>query len=97
MLVAWYGHLKHGSEQKWYAAAMVSWLIASFEYLCQVPANRIGFNSKAFSLQQLKILQEILTLSLFAPFSIFFMKQALTKDFIYASLCLVGTTYFAFR
>ena len=95
MTFAWYGHLKNMASKPWWIAALVSWGIALFEYLIQVPANRIGYD--AMSLAQLKILQEVITLSVFVPFSIFYMKQGFKLDFIWAGLCLVGAVYFMFR
>lgn len=95
MTFAWYGHLRDLNDKKWYLAAIVSWSIALFEYLLQVPANRIGFT--ALSLAQLKILQEVITLSVFVPFSIFYMNQPIKQDYVYAMLCLVGAVYFIFR
>ena len=95
MTFAWYGHLKNMASKPWWIAALVSWGIALFEYLIQVPANRIGYD--AMSLAQLKILQEVITLSVFVPFSIFYMKQGFKLDFLWAGLCLVGAVYFMFR
>ena len=95
MTFAWYGHLKNMASKPWWIAALVSWGIALFEYLIQVPANRIGYD--AMSLAQLKIMQEVITLSVFVPFSIFYMKQGFKLDFIWAGLCLVGAVYFMFR
>lgn len=95
MTFAWYGHLRNLSDKKWYVAALASWSIALFEYLLQVPANRIGYS--AMSLAQLKILQEVITLSVFVPFSIFYMNQPIKQDYVYAMLCLVGAVYFIFR
>ena len=95
MTFAWYGHLKNLSAKPWWIAALVSWGIALFEYLIQVPANRLGFQT--LSLAQLKILQEVITLSVFVPFSILYMKQGFKLDFIWAGLCLVGAVYFMFR
>ena len=95
MTFAWYGHLKNMASKPWWIAALVSWGIALFEYLIQVPANRIGYD--AMSLAQLKILQEVITLSVFVPFSIFYMKEGFKLDFIWAGLCLVGAVYFMFR
>lgn len=95
MTLAWYGHLKHLQGKIWYVAVIVSWSIAFFEYLLQVPANRIGF--QALSLPQLKILQEVITLSVFVPFSLLYMKQPLKMDFLWAGLCLMGAVYFIFR
>ena len=95
MLFAWYGHLKTLGAKPWYVAAIVSWSIALFEYLLQVPANRIGFT--ALSLAQLKIVQEIVTLAVFVPFALFYMRQPLKLDYLWASFCLVGAAYFVFR
>jgi uncharacterized protein (DUF486 family) len=95
MTVAWYAHLKNLSDRKWYVAALVSWGIALFEYLVQVPANRIGFT--AFSLPQLKILQEVITLLVFAPFAIFYMHQPVKLNFLWAGLCVLGAVYFMFK
>jgi uncharacterized protein len=95
MLFAWYGHLKTLGAKPWYVAAVVSWSIALFEYLLQVPANRIGFTT--LSLAQLKILQEIVTLAVFVPFALFYMRQPLKLDYLWASFCLVGAAYFVFR
>ncbi len=95
MTVAWYGHLKHLSARPWIVAAVLSWAVALFEYLLQVPANRIGFTT--FSLPQLKLLQEIITLAVFAPFSVWYMGQPLKLDHAWAGLCLLGAVYFTFR
>jgi uncharacterized protein (DUF486 family) len=95
MTFAWYAHLRNLADRKWYVAAIASWGIALFEYLLQVPANRIGFT--ALSLPQLKILQEVITLSVFVPFAILYMRQQLRMDFVYAGLCLVGAVFFMFR
>jgi uncharacterized protein (DUF486 family) len=95
MTFAWYGHLKNLSSTPWYIAALISWGIALFEYLLQVPANRIG--ATELSLAQLKILQEVITLAVFVPFSVLYMKQGLKLDFLWAGLCLVGAVYFSFR
>jgi len=95
MTFAWYGHLKHLNTSPWLVAAVVSWGVALFEYLLQVPANRIGFTS--LSLGQLKILQEVITLGVFVPFAIFYMRQPLKLDFLWAGLCLLGAVYFIFR
>lgn len=95
MTFAWYGHLKNLAEKPWYIAALISWSIALCEYLLQVPANRIGF--QAFNLAQLKILQEVITLSVFLPFAMFYMNQPFKMDYIWAALCLVGAVYFIFR
>ena len=96
MTFAWYGHLKHLQSNPWYVAALVSWGIALFEYLLQVPANRIGF-AGGVSLAQLKILQEVVTLAVFVPFAMFYMGQPLKLDYLWAGLCLVGAVYFIFR
>ncbi len=95
MTFAWYAHLKNLSERPWFLAAFISWGIAFFEYMLQVPANRIGYS--ALSLGQLKILQEVITLSVFVPFAIFYMQQPLKLDFLWAGLCLLGAVYFIFR
>ena len=95
MLFAWYGHLKTLGAKPWYVAAVISWSIALFEYLLQVPANRIGFTT--LSLAQLKIVQEIVTLAVFVPFALFYMRQPLKLDYLWASFCLVGAAYFVFR
>ncbi len=95
MTVAWYGHLKNLSSKPWWIAALVSWGIALFEYLLQVPANRIGYTQ--YSLAQLKILQEVLTLLVFLPFAMFYMDQPFKLDYVWAGLCLVGAVYFIFR
>jgi len=95
MTFAWYGHLKNLQQAKWYIAALASWSIALFEYLLQVPANRIGYTQ--LSVAQLKIMQEVITLSVFVPFSLFYMQQPLKVDYLWAGLCLVGAVYFIFR
>jgi uncharacterized protein len=95
MTVAWYAHLKDMSGKVWYVAALVSWSIALFEYLLQVPANRIGYT--VLSLPQLKIMQEVVTLTVFVPFAIIYMKQPMKLDFLWAGLCLLGAVYFMFR
>ena len=95
MTFAWYGHLKHLNASPWIVAALVSWGIALFEYLLQVPANRVGF-AAGVSLGQLKILQEVITLVIFVPFAIFYMGEALTWNYLWAGLCLVGAVYFIF-
>ena len=95
MTFAWYGHLKNLAASPWYIAALVSWGIALFEYLLQVPANRIGYT--AFNLGQLKILQEVITLSVFVPFAVLYMGQPLKLDYLYAAVCLMGAVYFIFR
>ena len=96
MTLAWYGHLKSLNDKPWYIAALVSWGIALFEYLLQVPANRIGY-AGGFTLAQLKIMQEVITLAVFVPFAMFYMNQPFKTDFIWAGLCLVGAVYFIFR
>ena len=95
MTFAWYAHLRNLSGRPWYIAALISWGIALFEYLLQVPANRIGYTE--MSLAQLKILQEVITLSVFVPFALLYMKAPLKLDFLWAALCLVGAVYFIFR
>ncbi len=95
MTFAWYAHLKNLSDRPWYVAAIVSWGIALFEYLLQVPANRIGFTR--LNLSQLKIMQEVITLTIFAPFAVLYMKQEIRLDFLWAGLCLLGAVYFIFR
>jgi uncharacterized protein (DUF486 family) len=95
MTFAWYAHLRNLSERPWYIAALASWGIALFEYLLQVPANRIGYT--ALSLGQLKILQEAITLVVFVPFAVIYMRQPLRLDFLWAALCLCGAVYFVFR
>jgi uncharacterized protein len=96
MTFAWYGHLKSLADKTWYVAALVSWGIALFEYLLQVPANRIGY-AGGFTLAQLKITQEVVTLAVFVPFALLFMDQPLKLDFLWAGMCLVGAVYFIFR
>jgi uncharacterized protein (DUF486 family) len=95
MTFAWYAHLKNMAQQPWVLAALASWGIALFEYLLQVPANRIGHN--VMSVGQLKIMQEVITLLVFAPFSIFYMKEKLTLDYLWAGLCILGAVFFIFR
>ena len=95
MLFAWYGHLKTLGGRPWYVAAIISWSIALFEYLLQVPANRIGLT--ALNLAQLKILQEVITLAVFVPFALLYMRQPLKLDYLWASCCLLGAAYFIFR
>jgi uncharacterized protein (DUF486 family) len=95
MTFAWYAHLKNLSDKPWYIAAFLSWGIAIFEYILQVPANRLGYT--ALTLGQLKILQEVITLSVFVPFAILYMQQPLKLDFLWAGLCLLGAVYFIFR
>ena len=95
MTFAWYGHLKNLSARPWIVAALVSWGIALFEYLLQVPANRIGHT--VMNLGQLKLLQEVITLVVFVPFAVLYMKQPLKLDYLWAGLCLIGAVYFVFR
>ena len=95
MTFAWYAHLKNLSHRPWVIAALVSWGIAFFEYLLQVPANRIGH--QVMTVGQLKILQEVITLSIFVPFSVFYMKEKITSDYFWAGLCLLGAVFFLFR
>ena len=95
MTFAWYAHLKELSAKPWIVAVIVSWGIAFFEYLLQVPANRIGFG--VLSLGQLKILQEVITLSVFVPFAFLYMKEPLKLDYLWAGLCILGAVYFIFR
>ncbi|MBF0317954.1 MAG: DMT family protein [Nitrospirae bacterium] len=95
MTFAWYGHLKHLHSKPWYIAALISWGIALFEYLIQVPANRIGFD--VMTLPRLKIMQEVITLSVFVPFAVFYMGQPVKLDYLWAALCLLGAVYFVFR
>jgi uncharacterized protein (DUF486 family) len=95
MTFAWYAHLKNLSGRAWYVAALVSWGIALFEYLLQVPANRIGHT--ALTLPQLKILQEVVSLSVFVPFMLYYMRQPIKLDYLWASLCMLGAVYFMFR
>ena len=95
MTFAWYAHLRNMAGRKWFIVALVSWSIALFEYLLQVPANRIGYTQ--LSLPQLKIMQEVITLSVFVPFSIFYMQQPLKLDYLWAGLCILGAVYFMVR
>ncbi|MGP1628926.1 MAG: DMT family protein [Giesbergeria sp.] len=95
MTFAWYGHLKNLSASPWYVAALVSWGLALFEYLFQVPANRIGFTQ--LNVGQLKILQEVITLSVFVPFAVFYLGQPLKWDYLWAGMCMLGAVYFMFR
>ncbi len=95
MTFAWYAHLKDLRDKPWIIAALVSWGIAFFEYLLQVPANRAGYGQ--FNLGQLKVIQEVITLTVFVPFALFYMKEPLRLDFLWAALCLVGAAYFMFR
>jgi uncharacterized protein len=95
MTFAWYAHLRNLNQKPWFVAALVSWAIALFEYLLQVPANRIGYTT--MSLGQLKILQEVITLSVFVPFSVLYMKEPLRWDYLWAGLCIMGAVFFLFR
>jgi uncharacterized protein (DUF486 family) len=95
MTFAWYGHLKSLADKPWYVAAVISWLIAFLEYMIMVPANRIG--AQQYSVAQLKILQEVVTLSVFVPFSLAYLRKPITTDFVWAGLCMVGAVYFIFR
>jgi len=95
MTFAWYAHLRHLSQRPWIVAALVSWGIALFEYLLQVPANRIGHTQ--LQLGQLKILQEVITLSVFVPFAVFYMKEPVRLSYLWAGLCLCGAVFFMFR
>ena len=95
MTFAWYAHLKNLSARPWYIAVLVSWAIAFFEYMLQVPANRIGFSR--LSLGQLKVLQEVITLAVFVPFAVAYMKQPIKLDYLWAGVCLLGAVYFVFR
>ena len=95
MTFAWYAHLKELSHKPWIVAALASWGIALFEYLLQVPANRIGYT--VFSIAQLKILQEVITLAVFVPFAVFYLREPLKLDYLWAGLCMVGAVYFMFR
>jgi uncharacterized protein (DUF486 family) len=95
MTFAWYGHLKTLGNRKWYIAVVASWSIAFFEYLLQVPANRIGHT--AMSLPQLKILQEVIALAVFAPFAVLYMRQPLRLDYLWAALCILAAVFFIFR
>jgi uncharacterized protein len=95
MTFAWYAHLRNLNDRPWWIAALASWGIAIFEYLLQVPANRIGYSE--MSLGQLKILQEVITLSVFVPFAVLYMREPLKLDYLWAGLCLVGAVYFMFR
>ncbi|SJM96262.1 conserved membrane hypothetical protein [Crenothrix polyspora] len=95
MTFAWYAHLKELSHKPWLIAALVSWGIALFEYLLQVPANRIGYT--VLSVGQLKIVQEIIALAIFVPFSVFYLREPLKLDYLWAGLCLLATVYFMFR
>ena len=99
MTYAWYGHLKTLGDKPWLVAALVSWGVALFEYLLQVPANRLGYGGGTgpMSLPQLKIMQEVITLAVFVPFSLYYMGKPLRLDFLWAGLCLMGAVYFVFR
>lgn len=95
MTFAWYAHLKNLSNRPWIVAALVSWGIAFFEYMLQVPANRIGYTVLAVG--QLKLLQEVITLTVFVPFALYYLKEPLKLDYLWAALCMVGAVYFVFR
>ena len=95
MTFAWYGHLKNFKSHPWFIAALLSWGIALFEYLLQVPANRIG--ATQLDLAQLKIMQEVITLAVFVPFVVYYMRQPLKLDYLWAALCMMGAVYFVFR
>ncbi|MDQ1362434.1 MAG: uncharacterized protein QG652_294 [Pseudomonadota bacterium] len=95
MTFAWYAHLKNLSQKPWLIAALISWGIALFEYMLQVPANRIGH--QVMNIGQLKIMQEIITLLVFVPFSVYYMKEKLTLDYLWAGLCILGAVFFLFR
>ena len=97
MTFAWYGHLKKLNSKPWIIAVLVSWGIAFFEYLVQVPANRIGHDAGHLSLAQLKIIQEVITLSVFLPFSVMYMKEPLRWNYLWAALCMTGAVYFMFK
>jgi uncharacterized protein len=97
MTFAWYGHLRNLAAAPWYWAALASWGIALFEYLLQVSANRIGYQQAGFTLAQLKIVQEVITLSIFVPFAPWYLKDPFKLDYLWAALCLVGAVYFIFR
>ncbi len=95
MTIAWYAHLNNLATRPWFVAALISWCVALFEYVVQVPANRIGY--QRLSLAQLKIMQEVITLAVFVPFALFYMKQPLNWNFVWAAVCMVGAVYFMFR
>ena len=95
MTFAWYGHLKNLADKPWYIAALLSWGIEFFEYLLMVPANRMGHS--VLSVSQLKIIQEVITLSIFVPFALLYLKEPFKMDYVYAGLCLLGAVYFMFR
>lgn len=97
MTLAWYGHLKNLATAPWYVAALVSWGIALAEYLLQVPANRIGHQQAGLSVGQLKIIQEVITLSVFVPFAVFYLKEPFKLDYLWAALCMVAAAWFIFR
>ncbi len=97
MTMAWYGHLKNLATAPWYVAALISWGIALAEYLLQVPANRIGFQQAGLSVGQLKIAQEVITLAVFVPFAVFYLKEPLKLDYLWAALCMMAAVYFIFR
>ena len=97
MTFAWYGHLRDHAHSAWYVAVFASWGIAFFEYLLQVPANRIGFTQAGLDVGRLKIMQEVITLCVFVPFAVLYLKQPLKLDYLWAALCLVGAVYFVFR
>ena len=97
MTIAWYGHLKGLASAPWYIAALVSWGIALAEYLLQVPANRIGFQQAGLRVGELKLMQEVITLAVFLPFSVFYLEQPPRLDYLWAGLCMVGAVYFIFR
>lgn len=95
MTFAWYAHLKELNHKPWFIAALVSWGIALFEYLLQVPANRVGYS--VLTVGQLKVMQEVITLTVFVPFALFYLKEPLKLDYLWAGLCLLGAVYFMFR
>lgn len=97
MTYAWYGHLRDFRSKPLWIAIAVSWLVAGLEYCLQVPANRIGFEQAGYTLAQLKIMQEVITMCVFAAFAVFMMKERLTMNFVYAGVCMVGAVYFVFR
>ena len=96
MTIAWYGHLRYLHDRKWFVAAVLSWGVALFEYLLQVPANRIGFQG-GITLAQLKIVQEVVTLAVFVPFAMLYMDQPIRWNYAWAALCMVGAVYFIFK
>jgi uncharacterized protein len=97
MTFAWYGHLKNLATAPWYIAAFISWGIALAEYLLQVPANRIGYQQAGLSVAQLKIMQEVITLTIFVPFAVLYLNEPIKLDYLWAGLCMVGAVYFIFR